>query len=70
MSDGGKGSKPRPFSVSQEEYDNRWEHIFSRDLKEKTVEMPGTIGGATVTFRDGEMDKSTRNNQETQEVQQ
>ena len=35
MSDGGKGSKPRPFSVSQEEYDNRWEHIFSRDLKNK-----------------------------------
>lgn len=33
MSDGGKGSKPRPFSISQEEYDNRWEHIFSRDLK-------------------------------------
>jgi hypothetical protein len=33
MSDGGKGSAPRPFSVSQEEYDNRWEHIFSRDLK-------------------------------------
>lgn len=31
MSDGGKGSAPRPFSVSQEEYDNRWEHIFGRD---------------------------------------
>lgn len=34
MSDGGKGSKPRPFSVTQEEYDNRWDNIFSRDLKE------------------------------------
>lgn len=32
---GGKGSKPRPFSISQQEYDNRWDHIFSRDLKEK-----------------------------------
>jgi hypothetical protein len=32
MSDGGKGSKPRPFSVTQEEYDNRWNNIFSRDL--------------------------------------
>lgn len=31
MSDGGKGSKPRPLSVSQEEYDNRWENIFGRD---------------------------------------
>ena len=30
----GKGSKPRPYSVSQEEYDKRWDHIFRRDLKE------------------------------------
>ncbi len=32
MSDGGKGSKPRPFSVSQDEYDKRWDAIFGRDL--------------------------------------
>jgi hypothetical protein len=38
MSDGGKGSKPRPFSVTQEEYDNRWDNIFSRDLKEEEKE--------------------------------
>ena len=38
MSDGGKGSKPRPFSVSQQEYDNRWDNIFSRDLKEEEKE--------------------------------
>jgi hypothetical protein len=31
-----KGSKPRPFSVSQQEYDTRWDAIFSRDLKEDT----------------------------------
>ena len=30
MSDGGKGSKPRPFSVSQEEFDNRFEAIFRK----------------------------------------
>ena len=48
MSDGGKGSKPRPFSISQQEYDNRWDAIFSRDLKEDKVEMPGTVGGAKV----------------------
>jgi hypothetical protein len=34
MSDGGKGSKPRPFSVSHEEWSNRWDAIFQRDLKE------------------------------------
>ena len=60
MSDGGKGSKPRPFSVAQHEYDNRWDAIFSRDLKEKekelTLEMPGTIGGAKVTFKEDKRD--------------
>ena len=34
MSDGGKGSKPRPFSVSQEEFDNRFEAIFGKKKKE------------------------------------
>lgn len=38
MSDGGKGSKPRPFSVSQREYDTRWDAIFGRDLKEEKQE--------------------------------
>jgi hypothetical protein len=31
MSDGGKGSKPRPYSVTQDEYENRWNAIFQRD---------------------------------------
>ena len=30
MGDGGKGSSPRPFSVSQEEFDNRWDVIFKK----------------------------------------
>ena len=33
MNEGGKGCKPRPFSVTQEEYDNRWNMIFQRDQK-------------------------------------
>lgn len=33
MGDGGKGSKPRPFSVSHDEWSNRWDAIFGRDLK-------------------------------------
>ena len=32
MSDGGKGSKPRPISVAQEEYEKRWDAIFQRDI--------------------------------------
>ena len=35
MSDGGKGSKPRPFSVAQDEYNNRWDAIFARDLQKE-----------------------------------
>jgi hypothetical protein len=52
MSDGGKGSKPRPFSVSQEEYDNRFEAIFGKKKKQETLEMPGTIGSAKIVFKD------------------
>ena len=34
VSDGGKGSRPRPFSISQEEYETRWDAIFQRDIPE------------------------------------
>lgn len=33
-----KGSKSRPFSVSQAEYDNRWDNIFCRDLPPESKE--------------------------------
>jgi hypothetical protein len=26
-----KGTRPRPFSVTQQEYNSRWDAIFSRD---------------------------------------
>jgi hypothetical protein len=29
-----KGSRPRPFSISQQEYDTRWDAIFGRDRLE------------------------------------
>jgi hypothetical protein len=32
----GKGSKPRPYSVSQEEFDNNWDNIF----KKSKVNLP------------------------------
>jgi hypothetical protein len=35
QAEAGKGSRPRPFSVSQAEWDSRWDAIFSRDLKEE-----------------------------------
>lgn len=39
-SDGGKGSAPRPFSVSNEEYAARWDAIFGRDKPA----LPGCSG--------------------------
>ena len=39
----GKGSKPRPFSVSQAEWDSRWDAIFSRDLKEEDNKSVDTV---------------------------
>ena len=50
MSDGGKGSKPRPIKVSDQEYELRWDAIFAIPI-------------------DNETDKPTRNNEETQQVQ-
>ena len=37
MSDGGKGSRPRPFSVSQEEFANSFEKIFGK--KDNTMQV-------------------------------
>jgi hypothetical protein len=38
MSSGGKGSAPRPYSVSNEEYANRWDAIFAREKQEKALD--------------------------------
>ena len=34
----GKGSNPRPFQVSNEEYSNRWDAIFGRDNEKENKE--------------------------------
>lgn len=33
MSDGGKGSKPRPFNIDQSTYESNWNIIFNRKTK-------------------------------------
>jgi hypothetical protein len=53
MSDGGKGSSPRPYSVSHEEFSKNWDNIFKKDREPKNEEVE---------------DKVTRNNEETQYV--
>jgi hypothetical protein len=37
-SDGGKGSSPRPFSISNEEYSKRWDAIFGTEEDEEEDE--------------------------------
>jgi hypothetical protein len=41
----GKGSSPRPFKVSNEEYSNRWDAIFGRDNAEKNKEKSNLESG-------------------------
>ncbi len=36
MSDGGKGSKPRPYSVDQKTFDDNWNKIFSKKKEDNT----------------------------------
>ena len=38
MSDGGKGSSPRPFSVDQKTFESNWDRIFGK----KSVDNTGT----------------------------
>ena len=67
MSDGGKGSSPRPKSVSCEEWANRWDAIFQRDIR-KIEEQKNEDEEFERIKLNSEMDKLTRYNQETQEV--
>lgn len=38
QAEAGKGSSPRPFSISEEEYAQKWERIFGKKDVEKIVE--------------------------------
>jgi hypothetical protein len=68
MNDGGKGSSPRPKSVSNEEYANRWDAIFGRD--QRVIEDAKNEDEAfeAIMKIHSEMDKVTRYNKETQEL--
>lgn len=34
----GKGSRPRPFSVNKETFDNNWDQIFKKKSQEVKIE--------------------------------
>lgn len=48
MSDGGKGSAPRPFSVDQETYANNWDTIFKRKekIEQENKRIESEVSGA------------------------
>jgi hypothetical protein len=71
MSDGGKGSKPRPISVAQEEYDKRWDAIFQRDILKDNLAAASQLENERLELyrkSDSEIEKLFRYNEETQEV--
>lgn len=39
MRDGGKGDKPRPFSVTKQEYDAAWDRIFKEKDGSLTINL-------------------------------
>lgn len=49
MSDGGKGSNPRPYNISNDEYSSRWDAIFGRDVKEENISLDSVNGSTTVS---------------------
>lgn len=60
---GGKGSKPRPFNISKEEFDDKFNTIFGEKKKYCSA------CGKTFSWCECEKDdKPTRYNEETQEV--
>ena len=42
-----KGSSPRPFLVSNEEYSNRWDAIFQKDEKKNETQNLESVGPNT-----------------------
>ncbi len=38
MGDGGKGSRPRPFSVDQKTFDSNWDNIFKKNKEQKIID--------------------------------
>ena len=76
MNDGGKGSSPRPLSVTNEEYANRWDAIFGRDKQSEKAKQERALDEMVRISQELGLyddvyefeDKITRNNEETQTV--
>lgn len=51
MSDGGKGSKPRPRVISNEEYESRWDVIFGKDKPTEAELLTEELKEETTTVK-------------------
>lgn len=67
MTDGGKGSKPRPFSISHQEWTTRWDAIFGRDEPNDFQDILSTEDCMLEAFKERK-ERETRNNEETQQA--
>jgi hypothetical protein len=52
MSDGGKGSRPRPYSVSQAQFGDNWDAIFKKK-KHENGDQRITKEGKLEEYHDG-----------------
>lgn len=52
MTDGGKGSKPRPYSVTQDQFAQNWDMIFGKRNEKNSTQTNQTIQ----SFEQGHLD--------------
>jgi hypothetical protein len=45
MSDGGKGSRPRPLGVDKKTFDDNWDRIFKKPETDTVTEDPNVDSG-------------------------
>lgn len=53
MGDGGKGSSPRPFQITHEEFSSNWERIFGKKEKFNKGDQRINSSGKLEEYRDG-----------------
>ena len=62
----GKGSSPRPFNGTNEEYANRWDAIFGRDNEKKSQENALESGESDCSCLGGRSDNAERKTGQTE----
>ena len=63
-----KGSTGRPFSVSNEEYSNRWDAIFGRDNEKENKEKALEFGESHLSCPSGSSDNPKRQAGQTKDA--